>query len=356
MEQELGGTMESTPIRRRPTVHDVARAAGVSHATVSRHVNGHTNVAPATATAIDDAVKAIGYVPNRTARSLVRRETNTVAFVVREHVDLFYADPTLSRMAAGANAFFAERGFLMPLLLVDSPPTAQRVIHMIQGGAVDGALLGAMTTDDPVVTALRGSFVPIVTASTPVIDDNVAWVDTDNQTGTRTITQLLRATGRHRVAEIRGPTSMPVSVLRHRGFVEALGDDYDPSLVVDATEWSFEAGAAGMATLLDLGRDIDGVVAASDLLAAGAVSVLAARGLVVPDDVAVVGFDDSPIATITRPALTTVRQDSHATGWEMASLLMRIINREPIEQPHVLVPSSVVWRESAGAHPAPSCG
>lgn len=336
---------------RRPTVHDVARVAGVSHATVSRHLNGHSNVAPGTAAAIDAAVAQVRYVPNRTARQLVRRTTQTVALIVREHVDLFYSDPTLSRMAAGANAMLAQRGYLMPLMLVDTPQTEDRVIDMVLGGSVDGALLVAMMTDDRVAQALRGAQVPLVTASTPFHDDDIAWVDTDNKAGMEQIARLLKATGRTVMAEIRGPVSAPVSEMRHQGFVAAAGRDYVPELVVDAAEWSFDAGAFAMRTLLDRGLPFTGLVVASDLLAAGAMSVLHASGLRVPGDVAVVGFDDSPAALMTVPAISTVRQDSRTTGNEMAALLLRLIAGESVANNHVVVPSQVVWRDSAGPMP-----
>jgi len=339
-------------MRPRPTIRDVARVAGVSHATVSRHLNGHTNVARRTAEAIDAAVLEANYVPNGNARSLVRRKSFTVALVVREHIDLFYADPNLSRMAAGANSVLSANGYVMPLMLVDSDVTATRVVDMIRGGSVDGALLIAMETNDQMVRALRGTSTPLVTASIPLADDSLTWVDTDNVGGTQTITDILRRTGRTRIAEIRGPAAMPVSRLRHEGFVAAMGQAYDPTLVVDATQWSYDAGAQAMRVLLDRDAPPDGIVAASDLLAAGAMSVLAERGLDVPDDVAVVGFDDSPIAIMSTPQISTVRQESATTGKEMAKLMLAMLNGEQRSGSHITVPSVVVWRDSAGPAPA----
>lgn len=335
----------------RPTVRDVARVAGVSHATVSRHLNGHTNVAPETAVAIDAAVREVNYVPNENARSLVRRKSHTVALVVREHIDLFYADPNLSRQAAGANSVLSAHGYLMPLMLVDTDETAARVVDMIRGGSVDGALLLAMETDDQMLHALRGTSTPVVTASIPLDDDSLTWVDTDNVGGTRAITDMLRRTGRTKIAEIHGPPAVPVSRMRHDGFVAAMAEAYDPNLVVDAAQWSFEAGADAMRILLDREPALDGLVAASDLIAAGAMSVLAARGLTVPDDVGVVGFDDAPVALMSTPQLSTVHQDAGTTGREMAKLMLAMLAGEIRTGSHITVPSRVVWRDSAG--PAP---
>lgn len=338
---------------RRPILHDVARVAGTSHATVSRFLNGHSNVAPATAAAIQEAIAQVSYVPNGTARSLRQQSTMNVAFVAREHADLFYVDPTLSRMAAGANAYLSEHSYQMMLLLVDSPRSEVRVHQMLAGGAFDGALLVAMEVDDPLVRALSQTSAPLVTASAPLPGSPVPSVDTDNVTGSREITAMLCAAGRRRLAEIRGPLSAPVSRLRHAGFLAATsGADGRRGAGVDAREWSFSAGAEAMERVLAQDPDIDAVVVASDLLALGAIQVIVDHGRSVPKDVAVVGFDDAPQAVMSRPSLTTVRQDARRTGELMASLLARQIVGEDLAGVHELTPTEIVWRESAGTFPS----
>lgn len=330
----------------------MARVAGTSHATVSRFLNGHTNVAPATAAAIQDAIARVNYVPNRTARSLRRQTSMNVAFIAREHVDLFYSDPTLSRMARGANAFLSDHGYQMMLLLVDSPRSEERVGPMVAGGAFDGAILVAMETCDSLVVMLADSPTPLVTASAPMPGSAVPSVDTDNVGGSREITALLRRAGRRHFVEIRGPVVAPVSALRHRGFVEALVDlPSGPEAVVDAREWSFAAGVDAMREALERAPGVDVVVAASDLLALGAIQVLREAGRTVPEDVAVVGFDDSPQAGVARPALSTVRQDARQTGEQMASLLVRLMEGEDLAGTHLTTPTEVVWRDSAGPFP-----
>ncbi len=332
---------------RRPTIKDVAVAAGISHATVSRYLNKRSYVSAASGAAIEAAIRKVGYVPNRTARSLVRQHTQAVAFIVREHPDLFFADPNLSRMAIGANAALSAAGYQMFMLIVDTDDSADRIVDIILGGFVDGAVLVAMQHNDPVAVALSSSATPLVTASTPLQDSTTPSVDTDNAGGATAITRRLLATGRKRVAEIRGPGAVPVSALRHAGFVEALGDAYDERLVATADEWTFAAGSAAMARLLDRAPEVDGVVAASDLLASGAMAVLRSRGRCVPDDVGVVGFDDSPWATQTHPQLSTVRQNSHATGVRMAEILLQQFAGEDFTGHHEILPNEVIWRGSA---------
>ena len=140
----------------RPTMHEVARVAGVSHATVSRVLNGHTNVAPATARAVADAIIITGYVPNRAARSLRVQSTDTVVLVAREKVDVFYNEPTLSPMASGANLRLSEHGYQMLLALVDSPRSAERVGSLIAGGILQRGNFGRHEQRRPADHASHG--------------------------------------------------------------------------------------------------------------------------------------------------------------------------------------------------------
>lgn len=337
----------------RATIVDVARAAGVSHATVSRYLNQHSYVSASARVAIEAAIAEVGYVPNRTARSLVRRETRAVAFIAREHPDMFFLDTSLSNMAVGANTSLAERGYQMMVLIVDSEPSADRIVEMINGGFVDSAILVAMQDHDPIIGRLAQSPTPLVTASEPAPDSGIPRVDTDNTGGTQAITEMLASTGRRRLAEIRGPRDAPASRLRHEGFRRALGASYDARLVEDATRWNEDAGAAAMRALLSRDPSIDGVVAASDLLATGALDVLRAAGRSVPGDVGIVGFDDSPIAARTQPPLSTVRQDARRMGKVMADLAIRQINGERLDGYICTIPNEIVWRASAG-EPAPA--
>lgn len=343
-----GHRVASTSRARRPTIVDVARVAAVSHATVSRYLNKRSYVSQASATAIESAITETGYVPNRTARSLVNDRSHTVAFIVRERPDLFFADPNLSAMAIGANAALSAAGFQMLMLIVESDESAIRIIDLVRGGFVDGALLIAMEADDPVATALSTSATPVVTASSPLPDGSAPSVDTDNVGGSAEVTRMLVQAGRRRIAEIHGPPDAPASALRHRGFVEAMADLYDDRLVIPVQEWSLRAGFSAMTKLLTSTIPFDAVVAASDVLAAGALEALHARGLKVPDDVAIVGFDDSPWATRTIPELSTVHQDSHALGTRLAEVLLRSIDGEDLRGHHEVVPHRIIWRESAG--------
>lgn len=332
----------------RATIRDVADAAGISHATVSRYLNKHSYVSAQAGEAIERAIVEVRYVPNRTARSLVSRRTMSIAFIVREHSDLFFQDPNLSSQAVGANATLSAAGYQMLILIVEGEVSAQRATELIAGGSVDGAILVAMVENDPIVTALAAAGSALVTASTPISGSLVPSIDTDNPGGTAAITAKLVGTGRSIIAEITGPTNAPVTAMRHAGFVDGVGALYRPDLVVAATEWTMAAGAAAMTELLQREPLIDGVVTASDAIAAGAIDALRAAGRSVPGDVGIVGFDDSSWAIRTTPPLSTVRQDARATGVRMAEILLRQLEGEDLSGYAEVIPTTLVWRDSAG--------
>ncbi|MDO4412515.1 LacI family DNA-binding transcriptional regulator [Cutibacterium sp.] len=326
-------------------MHDVARVAGVSHATVSRVVNGHTNVAPATAQAVADAIITTGYVPNRAARSLRIRATGTVILVARENVDVFYTEPTLSPMASGANLRLSEHGYQMLLALVDSPRSEEHVGSLIAGGSFDAAILVAMTNEDPLIARLMATNIPLVTASTPFPGSDVPSVDTDNVGGARAITERLVASGRSRIVAIGGPSWAPVTRLRLDGFHQGAKNAAIAHTTV--TGWTLGCGERAMSELLERYPDLDGVVAASDLLATGAIRVLNKAGRQVPQDVSVVGFDDAPVAALNDPPLSTVRGDARATGAALADMAVAQIRGQNLPQRHLVLPNDVIWRESA---------
>lgn len=336
----------------RPTILDVARVAGLSHATVSRYLNKRAYVSDEAAQAIEQAIKEVNYVPSRTARSLVNRQTHAVAFAVRERPDLFFADPNLSNMAIGANTLLSEQNYQMLFLIIDSEQSATRITELIAGGFVDGVILVAMSLNDPVAQAIADTSTPAVTASVPLPDSSVPYVDTDNEGGSEKMTKLFMERGRKKIAYLGGPADEPATTLRHAGYRRALGDSYDEALVRFAHAWELEAGTVAMRQLLEAEPQLDAVIAASDLLATAALDVLASHRLRVPEDVALSGFDDSPWAVRAQPRLTTVRQDSYATGEEMARIVLRQIGGEDLQGFGHIIPNEIIWRESSG--PAPS--
>jgi DNA-binding LacI/PurR family transcriptional regulator len=331
------------------TLEEVAREAGVSRATVSRVVNGSPKVSSDVRTSVESAIDRLGYVPNRAARSLVTRRSDSVALVITEPTTRLFNDPFFPRLMRGVSAELAARDLQLVLLMPETRSEAVRAEHYLASGHVDGALLVSLHGDDPLPGRLAESGIPVVVGGRPPRGSKVSFVDVDNRQGARTAVEHLIGVGRRTIATITGPRDMSVGQDRLAGYREALSEaalSLDPSL--EATgDFTLEGGARAMEGLLSSRPDLDAVFAASDLMAAGALGVLAAAGRQVARDVALVGYDDSPIATSTRPALTSVRQPVEEMGREMARLLLDDISRASRIPRRVLLATELIERASS---------
>jgi DNA-binding LacI/PurR family transcriptional regulator len=315
-----------------PTLEQVAALAGVSRATVSRVVNGSPKVSPVVRAQVERAVAKLGYVPNRAARALVTRRADSVALVVSEPHARFFSEPFFAGMVRGVSAALAETGVQLLLLIAQGLPDRGRVERYVVGGHVDGVLLASLHGDDPLPVALERAGVPAVLVGRPaggvprsIGTAPASYVDADNRGGARKAVDHLAGLGRRRIATIAGPQDMGVGLDRLEGYREGLAaaglaaaDD-----LVEAGDFTEEGGAAAMERLLRRpGRPVDAVFAASDLMAAGALRALRAAGRRVPEDVAVVGFEDSAVARYAQPPLTTVRQPIEEMGRQATRLLL----------------------------------
>lgn len=328
--------------RPRPTIHDVAAAAGVSRGTVSRALNGGHNVSPAALAAVHKAVATTGYVANPAARSLVTQRANSVAFVLTEPQQRLFEDPNFSILLQGCTQALAEHD--MPLLLMTAGTDVERkrTSRFIAAGHVGGVLLVSSHTGNPLIDELTDAGVPVVTCGKPLGHEHVAYAAADDRAGARTIVGHLRRRGR-RVATITGPLDTPGGVERLAGWHDVMGADADPGLIVEG-DYSRASGESGMVELLSRSAGFDAVFVGSDLMAAGALTALHEAGLRVPDDIAVGGFDDSSIATSTRPRLTTVRQRFDRITREMVRLLLDLMDGgSPVA---AILPTELVVRDS----------
>ena len=323
----------------------VAALAGVSRATVSRVVNGAASVDPQLATSVQRAVKALNYVPNRAARTLASRRTYTVTLLVPESTSKVFADPFFAAVVEGVARYLNTTDYM--LNMVTSPESnPEKTRRYLLGGNVDGVLVVSHHTGDHSWSHLNGSL-PLVFAGRPLTDTADAYfVEVDNEEGAATATNHLIAAGRRSIATIAGPQDMHPGVDRLAGWRAALVQAGLSDALVEAGDFTVASGAAAMRRLLERGRPIDGVFAANDQMAAGAYSVLKEHGLRIPEDVALVGFDDDYYATSLDPALTTIHHPVALLGGKMAEVLVDLIEGRPAE--HVTrLPTSLVVRESA---------
>jgi len=332
---------------RRATVHDVAAAAGLSRGTVSRVLNGGYVSAEARA-AVDAAIEQVGYVPNTAARNLVRRRSQAVGFLALEPHSLLLEDPNIGAIMLGANEILSVADHQMVSLVVDSERDTERVGRYLRGGFVDGAIIVSARAHDPITRLVTDLRLPATfVGHPPDLHHSIPFVGIDNVAAARTITQRLMATGRRRIGVIAAALDRDSGADRLKGFREALGARFDGDLVAEVPLYDYAYGIKGMRVLLDREPAVDGVFAASDAVAAGALEALRESGRSVPGDVGVVGFDDSAWALRTQPQLSTVHQPAREIGQNAAELVLRqVAGTEPAPR-SVLLDTSVVWRDSA---------
>jgi DNA-binding LacI/PurR family transcriptional regulator len=335
------------------TLEAVARVAGVSRATVSRVVNDSPRVSTDVRRAVEAAIETLGYVPNRAARSLVTRRSDSVGVVITEPTGRLFTDPFFPRLLRGISAELSARGRQLVLLMPEPGTDEGRTAAYLSAGHVDGVLLTSLHGDDRVPNQLAARGVPVVIGGRPLHDNGVSYVDVDNRSGARTAVEHLLHVGRRTVATVAGPSDMVAGVDRRSGYADAIRDagaDADPRLAAEA-DFTNEGGGAAMRRILAARPDVDGVFAASDAMAAGALDAILATGRRVPEDVAVVGYDDSPIAAATRPPLTSVRQPIEEMGREMARLLVDAIERPQRVVRRVVLATELVVRGSTEGPP-----
>jgi DNA-binding LacI/PurR family transcriptional regulator len=331
----------------KPTLDTVAAEAGVSRATVSRVINGSPRVSPEVKTAVESAIAALGYVPNRAARSLAMRRTDSIALVMREPDATVLNDPYLGNIIIATSQTLIGTG--VQLVLVNAQNTAEhaQLADYVRSGHVDGVLLASMHDDDPLPRLLVEAGIPTVVGGRPAHPvPGLSYVDVDNVGGAQLAAERLLSSGRRRVVTIAGPQDMTAGIDRLNGYHQALAAAGRKPDRVAYGDFTRESGQHAMAELLDRHPDLDGVFAANDLMAIGALRALRDAGRRVPDDVAVVGYDDIEMARHTEPPLTTIHQPIIHQARTMTELLLTQIGGDPVADP-VVLPTELVERESA---------
>lgn len=317
-----------TPIR--PTLEQVAARAGVGRGTVSRVINDSPQVSSVARERVRAAIRELGYVPNRAARALVTNRTDSIALVVCESDERFFTEPFFAALVRGISSQLASTDLQLLLAISQSRHDRDRLDRHLTPQYVDGALLVSLHGDDPLPMNLEERGVAAVIGGRPSAHQPISYVDVDNRNGARRAVEYLIAQGRRGIATITGPQDMTVGMDRLAGYRDALKAARlrrDARLVAPG-DFSQRSGAQAMRDLLDRVPDLDAVFVASDPMAIGALTQLRAANRAVPAEVAVVGFEDSPVAQHATPSLTTIRQPIQLLGQRMVTaLLARIQDR-----------------------------
>ncbi|MGP4044485.1 LacI family DNA-binding transcriptional regulator [Streptomyces sp. 2A115] len=335
--------------RQRPTIKTVAARAGVGRTTVSRVINGSELVSEKARAAVLAAIAELDYVPNSVARGLVTSRTNSVALVIPESESRLGSEPYFSAVIRGVSTALAKTRTQLQLVLVRDQAERDQLTKSVAERRVDGVLLVSVHEHDPLPGLLEDMGLPTVLAGRRSPDESLSHVHSDNAGGAATAVNHLLGRGRRTVATISGPLDMDVARSRLQGWRSALeqaGHEATDRLVASG-DFTEEGGEAAMRSLLEQVPELDAVFVASDVMAAGALAELRRQGSRVPDDVAVVGFDDSIIARHSNPPLSTVRQPVEEIGSMIAHILLEEIGDPEAPRRHVTLPTELVVRESS---------
>ncbi|MGW1673703.1 LacI family DNA-binding transcriptional regulator [Streptomyces sp. NPDC002324] len=339
----------------RPTLEEVAARAGVGRGTVSRVINGSPRVSDATRAAVEAAVAELGYVPNTAARALAANRTDAIAMVVPEPETRFFSEPYFSDILKGVGAQLSDTEMQLLLIFAGNDRERRRLAQYLAAHRVDGVLLVSVHADDPLPDLLSQLEIPAVISGPRSEHETLPSVDSDNYGGGRSAVEHLIARGCARIATITGRLDVYGAQRRIEGYRDALEDagrEVDERLIAPG-DFTEEGGRRAMRELLARCPDLDAVFAESDVMAAGARQILREEGRRIPDDVALVGYDDSAIARHMDPPLTSVRQPIEEMGRAMIDLLLdEIADRRPavsrgLERRQVVLPTALVERDSS---------
>ena len=333
--------------RRRPTIDDVARLAGVGRGTVSRVINGGRNVRPAVRDAVNEAIDALGYSVNQSARNLARGRTGSIAYIISDRGDRLFEDPNFGLFARTFSRQLRGSGRHLLITAAEDEEEENSLGDYLAVGHVDGALLGLTRDQEPLLQRLQASRLPFVVLGKPLGFENaLSWVAIDDEKAAFTVVSYLADKVDGAIGTVTGPLHTSSGCERLDGCRLALGDRFRPDLVVSG-DWSLQSGREGTELLLRRHPGLRGLFVASDLMAVGAIGALRAAGRRVPEDVAVVGFDDSAAATMVDPALTTMRNPIEQTALEALRILDERIAGDAGAPVRLVLSSELVKRSSA---------
>ena len=330
----------------------IARLSGVSRSTVSRVINNSPNVSPEARERVLQVIRDTNFQPNIAARSLATGSTHILGLVIPMNVGQVFVDPYFPLLIQGVSTACYAREYAVMLWLAEPEHERRTSRQILHSGLIDGVVISSIQKDDSLVDAMLERHFPFVMIGRPFFQESVHCVDVDNIGGAFRATTLLYNQGRQRVATITGPATMIAGVDRLEGYRQAIhtcGLPYDPVLVEEAA-FTQESGYAAARRLLP--HHPDALFCASDAMAQGAYRAIQEAGLRIPEDIAVVGFDDMPFSAHMQPPLATVRQPIQQLGSMAVNTLIKVLNGPERAQPYkVILPTELVIRTSCGSPP-----
>ncbi|MFN8458703.1 MAG: LacI family DNA-binding transcriptional regulator [Anaerolineae bacterium] len=340
-----------TKTKKRVTIKDVAAQAGVSYQTVSRVINHHASVTDETRSRVQHIIEELNFRPNLAARSLPRHRSNVIGLIIPYEADYLFRDPHLLAQISGIDAEANARGYNLLLSTAgNSQSGIEAYERFISNQVADGALVIETTSSQVGSELLIKQDYPYVSLGYDPNPD-AYFVHSDDETGAKEVTHHLLAKGHRRIGIINGPPTGAVAALQHRllGHQQALNEaglEFDPRLMVHG-DYTRPSGQLATETLLALAEPPTAIFAFNDRMAMGAIRAVNLVGLRVPEDVAVVGFDDIPTAADFNPALTTVSQPARTMGQVAAQILFELMAGKTVTEREVILPAKLIIRQSS---------
>ncbi len=328
------------------TLEDIARMSGVSRSTVSRVINGDPKVNQRTRKKVEQIIQEINFQPNMAARGLAAGHTRVIGLVIPVGVSFIFTDPYFPLLIQGVSAACIAHEYSVMLWLAEPKYERKTIGQILYGGLIDGVVVSALALDDPLVDRLFESNRPFITVGRHPTNEKISYVDVDNRSGAYLGVSYAFRAGHKKVALIGGPLNTISGLDRHQGYLDALherGLSLQPELVAEG-DYSDSSGYQAMKRLLP--QRPDAVFVASDAMAFAAMRAIQEAGLSIPQDIAVVGFDDIPPSATSNPPLTTVRQPILGTGKMAAEMLIEMIAHPNPQPRRVVLPTELVVRAS----------
>jgi len=331
---------------KRVTLKDVARHAGVSVMTVSNVINRWPYITEETRQKVQAAIDELGYRPNTAARSLVTGRTHTIGVVIAD-----FMNPFFGQAVRGCEDVLYKAGYNLLLCNTNEDGERERAyLGMLVERDVDGLLMFGSTSTDKEIVQIVPETLPIVAESSPLLHGNAVVIDLNSEMGAYQATQHLIGLGHRRIGHLAGPQSRPVGRQRLLGYQRALceaGIDLDPGLVIN-TNPTIRSGYRAAMQLFSTQR-LTALFCFNDLMAFGAMVACAHLDIDIPGELALIGFDDIPMAAFANPALTTMRIDQYSLGCLASQILLERLKSGETDWKQVSVSAELVVRNSCGA-------
>lgn len=333
------------------TIEDIARLAGVSRSTVSRVLNGQPSVRQSVRERVQEVIADHGYTPQAAARQLVTQRTRTIGLILPDTASNVFSNPIFALMGQGVSQVCTQQGYISMQFMGQRSMETQMLFSLLRSRHFDGVVLISGEYEDPGPAFLEKAGIPYVRIGHDPRHDDSKWVDINNTEAARCAVEHLIQLGHRRIAMIKGLARDTSSMERYIGYQQALHDagiPLDEELVMEG-DWTAACGYRTTQHFLSIEVPPTALFSSNDIMVAGVVRAAHENGVRVPEDLAIVGFDDLDQTTMIFPELTTIRQPCMEMGARAAQMLIEQLENGNTEPEHVILPTTLVIRASCGS-------